>query len=223
MDNFNEIIRRGGNRSGSGRPKGSKNKVPINTSKIENKKKKIEETEKVDEAVEKANKEFSENLTGEMKKLYLEFSKRQKLPLDDLRELAQSMKARYNIGLQGELKEHESIVKLAREEIKDIEETGLLHGRKSEEGLRNNRIRKLKSIILSKYRISAPLTTLSAELKNLFVEIERIEAGQPKGNVNIFNLLQGKGDPEKTKQLENILFEEDPTVYDGTEKETNDD
>lgn len=226
MDNFNEEIRRGGSRPGAGRPKGSKNKIPINTVKINNKNKNEEEVQKINEEVNKANKEFSNNLSGEMKKLYLGFSKRQKLPLDDLRELAQSMKARYNIGLQSELKAHESKIKLAKEEIKDIEETELLHGRKSTKGLRDNRIRKLKSIILSKYHISSSLTTLSAELKNLFVEIERIEAGQPKGNMNIFHILQGKGDPEKNKQLEDVLFEEDPSVYDGTEnksEEINDD
>jgi len=188
-----------------GRTKGSKNKNPKNTSKIEGK----EGQEQVDGAVEQANQKFTEGLSGEIKELYIDFSKRQKLPLDDLRELAQSMKARYNIGVRSEFNQHEERGKLAKEELKEIEETGLVHGRKESPTRTSHKKRKLREIISKKYYISSQLTTLSTELRNVFVEIERIEAGQPKGNVNIFNFLKGKGDKEKVDALEEGLFTPD--------------
>jgi len=196
----------GGKRKGAGRVEGTKNKYPKNTSKIEGKEQ-IEE--QVDGAVESANKAFIKGLSGEMKELYTGFSKRHKLPLDDLRELAQSMKARYNIALQSEIREHEATIKLAKEETKAIKETDMLYGQKAAKAKIAHRLMRLQAIIESRYYISSQLTTLSAELKNLFVEIERIEAGQPKGNVNIFNLLKGEGDKEKVDALEEELFTPD--------------
>jgi len=210
---------RGGRREGAGRKPGSKSSVPSKASKIKGK---PNPETKVNKAVDDANKNFIESLSGDMKKLYAGFSKRHKLPLDDLRELAQSMKARYNIGLQSEIQEHEATIKLAKEEKKEILETGLLYGQKASQGKINNKLRSLEKEIRSKYHISSSLTTLSAELKNLFVEIERIEAGQPSGNVNIFNLLQGKGDSEKVDELEDVLFRPDPTIFDKDDvEETN--
>ena len=195
----------GGKREGAGRKPGSKSTLPKNTSKIEGKEVDNEESK----AVAVANKKFIEGLSGDMKKLYAGFSKRHKLPLDDLKQLATSMKARYNIGLQSEIQEHGVYVKLAKEEILEIEQTGLVHGNRESTVKRNNRLRKLKSIVFGKYHISSSLTTLSAELKNVFVEIERIEAGQPKGNVNIFHFLKGEGDKKKIDALEEGLFSPD--------------
>jgi hypothetical protein len=210
---------RGGKREGAGRRPGTKNKVPKNTSKITGK----EAPEaKVNKAVDEANKNFIDGLSGDMKKLYKGFSKRHKLPLDDLRELAQSMKARYNIGLRSEIEQHGSAIKLAEEEREEILETGLLYGQKASKTKIDNKLRGLEKAIMSKYHISSSLTTLSAELKNLFVEIERIEAGQPSGNVNIFNLLQGKGDAEKVDALEEEIFRPDPSIFDEEDiEETN--
>ena len=194
-----------------GRPPGSKNKNPKNTSKIEGK----EEVEKqVDGAVEAANQRFIDGLSGEMKELYTGFSKRHKLPLDDLRELAQQMKARYNIGLKTEIEEHEAIIQLAKEEEKDIKASNKLYGHSASQTRIDNKLRKLQAIIKGRYYISSQLTTLSAELKNVFVEIERIEAGQPKGNVNIFNMLKGEGDKEKIDALEEEAFKPDSRILD---------
>lgn len=202
---------RGGANRGQGRKLGSKNKNPKNTSKIEGKE---VENKDINEAVDSANKKFIENLSGDMKKLYEGFSKRHKLPLDDLRELAQSLKARYKIGFQTEIEEHEQTLVLAKQEYDEIIETKLLYGRKSTKPIINNRLRKLKYILISKYYISSQLTTLATEIRNIFVEIERIEAGQPKGGVNIFNILQGKGDKKKIDQLEEALFTPDPSILD---------
>ena len=211
----NRLENRGGARPGSGRKPGSKNKNPKNTSKIEGK---PSPEKSVNKAVEEANKKFTDGLSGDMKKLYVGFSKRQKLPLDDLRELAQSMKARYNIGLQSEIKQQESKIKAAKLEYKDVKKTKLVYGKTETEARVNSRLRILQEIINSKYHISSSLTTLSTELRNVFVEIERIEAGQPKGNVNIFNLLQGKGEDEKVDELEEKVFEDDPAVHDEGDK-----
>lgn len=189
-----------------GRTKGSKNKNPKNTSKIEGKE---DGQKQIDSAVEQANQKFIDGLSGEMKELYKGFAKTHKLPLDDLKELAQSMKARYSIGLQSEIKEHEATVQLAKEEKNEITKTNQLYGRTASEGRINNRLRKLITIINRRFYISSQLTTLSAELKNVFVEIERIEAGQPKGNVNIFNLIEGKGDKKQVDALEDALFTPD--------------
>lgn len=208
-------------RRGPGRPPGSKNKKPKNTSRIEGRE--IDIDKKINEAVEAANKKFIKGLSGEMKKLYIGFSKRQKLPLDDLRELAQSMKARYNIALQSEIQEHEETIRLAKEEIKEIKKTNKLYGKTATKDRINNKLRSLERFIASKYHISSQLTTLSAELKNVFVEIERIEAGQPKGNVNIFNILKGKGDPEKINQLEEELFTPDEELSNQLERDKEND
>lgn len=201
---------------GPGRPPGSPNKNPRNTSKIEGKE--VEDT-KINKTVDEANKKFINGLSGDMQKLYAGFSKRHELPLDDLRELAQSMKARYNIGLKTEIEEHESLIQLAKEEIEDIKKTELLYGQKASETKRNHRIRNLQRVITGKYYISSSLTTLSAELKNVFVEIERIEAGQPKGNVNIFNLLKDSRNSEKIDQLEEEVFTPDSAILDKDDKE----
>ena len=207
---------------GPGKPKGVKNKVPKNTSKIKGK----TTPEGVNKAVEEANKRFSEGLSGEMKELYLDFSKTQVLPLDDLRELAKSGKARYNIALQSEMQEHEIIIKNAKKEYKEIQETGRLYGRKVPETQINTRLRTLDNLINMKYHLSSQLTTLFAEYKSVLVEIERIEAGQPSGNVNIFNILKGGGDPEKVDRLEEELFKPDSSILDPEDKdykeETND-
>jgi hypothetical protein len=203
-----------------GRPKGSKNRLPTNTAKIEGK-----EVEKsVDKAVDKANKDFIAGLSGDMKELYAGFAIRHKLPIDDLRQLAQSMKARYNIGLQSEIQEHETKVKVARAELAEITKSKQVGGRTVSAARLATRQRNLETIIKSKYHITASLTTLSSELKNVFVEIERIEAGQPKGNVNIFNLLKGEGDKEKVDALEEEAFKPDPSILDedDTEEDPND-
>lgn len=200
-----------------GRPKGSKNKNPKNTSKIEGKEVEIEE------GVGDSNKELLAGLSEEKKALYAGFFKRHKLPLDDLKQLAESMKGRYNIGLRTEIKEHETKVKLAKEELIDIEESGMIGGYKESIMRVNARKRKLTKIITGKYIISSSLTTLSAELKNVFVEIERIEAGQPKGNVNIFHLLQGGGDKEKVDALEIELFTPDKELREQMEKDKEND
>ena len=197
-------------RNKGGRPKGSKNRIPKNTGKIEGKS--VEKS--VDKAVDKANKNFIDGLSGDMKELYKGFATRHKLPIDDLRQLAQSMKARYNIGLQSEIQEHESKSKLAKEELAEIRETGMIGGRTVTKARMDTKLRSLEKIIKAKYHISSSLTTLSAELKNVFVEIERIEAGQPKGNVNIFNLLKGEGEKEKVDALEEELFKPDSSLLD---------
>ena len=199
----------GGKRKGAGRVEGTKNKFPKNTSKIKGKE---GPEKKVNKAVDEANKNFIQGLSGEMQQLYKGFSKRHVLPLDDLRELAQSMKARYNIGLRSEMQAHETMVTLAKDEKSELIKTGKISGQKASEARISTKLRGLEKTIMTKYYISSSLTTLSAELKNLFVEIERIDAGQPTGNVNIFNLLQGKGDAEKADALEEILFTPDEDI-----------
>ena len=202
------------------RPKGSKNKNPKNTSKIEGKQ---ASENQIDEAVESANLRFIDGLSGEMKELYKGFAITHKLPLDDLRELVKSMKARYNIGLQSEIREHETIIRYTRDAYELILKTGRIRGKVYQENIINKRLRKLELIINKRYYISSQLTTLSAELKNVFVEIERIEAGQPKGNVNIFNILKGEGDKKQIDALEKELFTPDEELRNQIKRENKND
>lgn len=159
-----------------------------------------------EDAVKKANAAFIANLSGNMQKLFKLYSKQETLPIDDLKDLSNTLMARYKIALQTEFILHETMIKIAKKELKELLETEKIHGRK----VTKEKLEKLKTdyeIRINKnYRVSSTVTTLASELRTIIVEIERIENGKNDKTVNIFNILNSPSNSKDVKKLEDSLF-----------------
>lgn len=194
-----------------GRPLGSKDSKKRKLKSRPAKTNKVPVKIDTNKVVETANDIFISNLSGNMKKLYKQYTEKKTLPIDDLKDLANTMKARYKIALQTEMHEHDSEVKQAKKEYDALKERGVARGRNPTVDRLAKQLADIAKRVVKKYTISSTVTTLGESYRSLLVEIERIENGKDSRNVNIFQILNGTIKGKEVEQLEDFLF---PTTMD---------
>lgn len=159
-----------------------------------------------DKAVEIASELFIQNLSGDMKKLYESYATNKMTPLEDMKDLSNTMKARYKIALQTEMANFASSVNQSKKELKQLLKDGKIDDKKVSKARLRKRISRLEVEVAKGYRVSSTVTTLGEALKNLLVEIQRIESGKDDRNVNIFQILNGQVHNKQVVELEEDLF-----------------
>jgi len=194
-----------------GRPFGSKDSKPRTRTNV-SKDKEITKTD--DKKIDSVTKSISHHLTGSIKKLFDTYSKEYKTPLDALKAVAKTMHARHHAALISEMKDYEVKVKQAQDEYDQIIKTKRINGRAVKELTIEKKLKRLEVVINSKYYLSSQLTTLESELLKMYSEIERIESGRDDRDVNIFNILHGKVDPELTKRFQEGFFAHNDDILD---------
>lgn len=202
----------------AGRPKNSKDSTP-RTRKPNKRPAKIKNVPAVintDESVKKANDIFIKNLSGDMQKLYKIYATDKTTPIEDLKDLANTMKARYKIALQTEMSEYNAFINQAKKDYKELEETKKVDGKNKSEIIVNKRLKVIQVMINRHYKISSTVTTLGESFRNLLIDIERIESGTVKGTVNIFQILNSTEMTPQIQKLQDTVFPDvmDPDIMD---------
>jgi hypothetical protein len=116
--------------------------------------------------------------------------------------------------------------KTAKDGIKEIEETGKLNGKELTEQQKIDELSRLQKQARVYPQLSSKLTSLASEIRQVNELIDRIESGRPDKVINLFNILDGRADKNKTERLRDEIFtlpEEKPTeqVEDGEIVENN--
>ncbi len=195
---------------GPGRPPGAKNKNPRQP------KKEISVDVESDASIEvaKQNKSIVKHLSGSVKALFEQYATQNERPIETLKAVASTMKARHHVALLSEFKDYETKVQRAKDEYKELEETGCINAKTIQADRRPKRLKDLIDIINCKFYLSSQLTTLESELIKVYTEIERIESGKDTRNVNIFAILDGRENVEITQKLQDALFSPDKAILD---------
>lgn len=212
---------KGGRRQGSGRPKGAKDSRP------RSKKNKLPTAKRdpKDNLPSKATYlRMEKYLTAENRKLYKDLMSKFDSPSECLKAIRDDLVARYNLGRIGEMEEISFKRKVAKDELKELENNGTVNGKKIKDGDKPITIKRLKKQAKAYPELSSKLTSLAGEIRQINELIDRIESGRPDRVINLFNILSGKQDTGKTKELRDKVFdiEKDEEIEDGKITEEND-
>jgi hypothetical protein len=214
---------KGGRRMGAGRPKGRKDagvrhikkNLPVS---------KNDPTPNL--PAKAAYMQMEKYLSAENKKLYRSLATKFESPAACLKAIRDDLVARYNLGRIGEMEETSYTKKTAKDGIKEIEETGKLNGKELTEQQKIDELSRLQKQARVYPQLSSKLTSLASEIRQVNELIDRIESGRPDKVINLFNILDGRADKNKTERLRDEIFtlpEEKPTeqVEDGEIVENN--
>jgi hypothetical protein len=194
---------KGGRRAGAGRPKGRKD------SGIRNPQKRLP-TAKNDPnpnlPAKAINLQMEKYLSAENKKLYRSLLTKFESPADCLKAIRDDLVARYNLGRIGEMEEVSHIRKAAKDGIKEIEETGKLVGKELTDIQKAEELNRLQKQLKAYPQISSKITSLAGEIRQVNELIDRIESGRPDKVINLFNILEGRADKNKTDRLREEIF-----------------
>jgi len=194
-----------------GRPPGAKNKNPRQPSKELSTDVEPADTSK---EVVKQNKSIIKHLSGSVRALFKEYATQNEKPIETLKAVASTMKARHHTALISEFNDYETRVQHAKDALKELQEKGTVHGKNIQPDRRSRRIQTFEEIINSKFYLSSQLTTLEAEIIKVYTEIDRIESGKDTRNINILQILQGKEGLEITDKLKDALFRPEKAILD---------
>lgn len=208
---------KGGKRSGAGRKPGSRDKKPRIV------KKKAVSSKKIDSAIDKYEDvtkplylNINKYISAKNRKLYKDLQTEYKTPLESLKALRNDLQVRYNFSRIAEMEGVETAKAIAEFELKELTEKGTIDGKKIKKEDKDKKLIQIKGQIESKYpKLSATITSLATELRQLNELIDRIESNREDLTVNIYNILQGKGDKKETKKLTNRIFTLPEDVEDG--------
>ena len=206
---------KGGNRRSSGRPKGSKDNKPRGKKKTLPIAKKDPDKNLPTKATYLRMEKF---LSADNRKVYHNLISKFETEVGCLKAIRDDLVARYNLGRIGEIEECSHLRKLAKDGLKEIKEHNTLDGRTLTVIQKADNIRKLKRQAKVYPELSSKVTSLAGEIRQINELIDRIESGNPANVINLFNILDGKASPEKTKMIRDKVFdigEHDPEFEDG--------
>ena len=186
-------------KSKAGRPKGRKNK---NTKQI---------TIPKESTVIVVEDLFISQLEGAARKSYTQYKKGKIVAIDELKKLYVKLKMDLDRVMSSRSNQYYAVIAQAEKDLADLIETGLIGGKKASQGRIATKIATLKDKIKASYKLDSRVTTLSTEVRNVLVEIDRIDNGKDDRQVNIFNILNGSEKSPEVQELENTLF---PDVMD---------
>jgi len=209
---------KGGRRVGSGRPKGTKDAKPRGRKKHLPITKKGFKENLPTKAVYLRMEKY---LSAENRKLYKDLASKFDSPSECLKAIRDDLVARYNLGRIGEMEETSQIRKIVKDSLDELSKYGTIDGVKIEEKDKPLKIKELKKRAKSYPQLSSKLTSLAGEIRQINELIDRIDSGRPDKVINLFNILSGKVDKEKTRELREKVFEmdNDEEVEDGEIKE----
>jgi hypothetical protein len=200
---------KGGKRRGTGRKKGSKDSKPRTKKKmlpavVEEAKKELATTTD-SKALYNTIKKF---LSAANRKQYKVLLKEYETPADCLKAIRDDLMVRYKTSRIREIEDATAEREAAEKGLKEIEEKGTLDGKKLTPYTKSRRKKKFKELISKPDypKLSSQVTALASELRQINELIDRIESGRPDRTFNIFNILEGKADKEKTRRLEKEIF-----------------
>jgi len=194
---------KGGRRMGAGRPKGRKDsgvrhkKTNVPTSKKDANTNLITATHRL---------QMERYLSAENRKLYRSLATKFESSSDCLKVIKDDLVARYNLGRIGEMEETSHIRKEAKNDIKEITETGKLRGSELDEAQKIENLNRLGRLVKAYPQVSSKLTSLAGEIRQINELIDRIESGRPDKVINLFNILDGRADKSKTERLREEIF-----------------
>jgi len=194
---------KGGHREGAGRPKGRKD------SGVRHRKTNLPVAQKDPNPnlpSKAINLNMEKYLSANNRKMYRELATKFESPSDCLKAIRDDMVARYNMGRIGEMEEVSHVRKMAKEGIEEIEKTGKLHGKELTDVQKFEEMAKLKKQSKAYPQLSSKVTSLAGEIRQINELIDRIESGNPANVINLFNILEGRADKNKTKRLRDEIF-----------------
>ena len=206
---------KGGRRMGAGRPKGRKDagvrhkKTNLPTAKNDPNPNLPATTHRL---------QMERYLSAENRKLYRSLATKFESPSDCLKVIRDDLVARYNLGRIGEMEEVSHIRKEAKDDIKEITETGKLRGKELDEAQKIENLNRLGRLVKAYPQLSSKLTSLAGEIRQINELIDRIESGRPDKVINLFNILDGRADKDKTERLREEIF----TLPEESQTQTND-
>ena len=206
---------KGGHREGAGRPKGRKDSV------IRHKKSNlpISKTDPNPNLPTKAHyMQLEKYLSANNRKMYRALATKFESPSECLKAIRDDLVARYNMGRIGEMEEVSHTRKEAKDGIEEIEKTGKLHGKDLTDIQKIDELTRLRRQAKAYPQLSSKITSLAGEIRQINELIDRIESGRPDKVINLFNILEGRADKNKTERLRDEIF----TLPEEKEKPTED-
>jgi len=194
---------KGGRRMGAGRPKGRKDsgvrhkKTNLPTAKNDPNSNLIAATHRL---------QMERYLSADNRKLYRSLATKFESPSECLKVIRDDLVARYNLGRIGEMEEASHIRKEAKDDIKEITEIGKLRGKELDDAQKIENLNRLRRLVKAYPQLSSKLTSLAGEIRQINELIDRIESGRPDKVINLFNILDGRADKDKTKRLRKEIF-----------------
>jgi hypothetical protein len=194
---------KGGHREGAGRPVGRKD------SGVRHKKRSMPVASKDPNPnlpSRAINLNMEKYLSANNRKMYRALATKFESPSECLKAIRDDLVARYNMGRIGEMEEVSHIRKMAKDGIEEIEKTGKLHGKELTDVQKLEEIAKLKKQSKAYPQLSSKVTSLAGEIRQINELIDRIESGRPDKVINLFNILDGRADKNKTERLRKEIF-----------------
>jgi hypothetical protein len=194
---------KGGRRMGAGRPKGRKDAGVRHIKKNLP----VSKNDPTPNLPSKATyMQMEKYLSAENRKLYRSLATKFESPAECLKAIRDDLVARYNLGRIGEIEETAYTKKTAKDGIKEIEETGKLNGKELTDVEKINELNRLQKQARVYPQLSSKLTSLAGEIRQINELIDRIESGRPDKVINLFNILDGRADKNKTERLRDEIF-----------------